>query len=94
MLNALISEMPEYCWTRFFRAHPWLICFVTSILVFIIIFDWNWLRRPLESYVSNKTQRTFSISDLDVKPGFGPTINSRFPCAICLREKYSFRASH
>ena len=44
------------------------------MLVIILIFDWNWLRRPLESYVSEKTQRTFTISDLDVKLGLEPTI--------------------
>lgn len=66
--------MPNSRWIRSFRAHPWLISIVVSIFIFIIIFDWSWLRRPLESYVSQKTQRTFTISDLDVKLGLRPTI--------------------
>jgi uncharacterized protein involved in outer membrane biogenesis len=45
-----------------------------SIFTFILIFDWSWLRGPLQSYVSKKTQRTFTISDLDVKLGLRPTI--------------------
>jgi uncharacterized protein involved in outer membrane biogenesis len=72
-INMLVQKMPESLSTRF-RAHPWLIGIVSAILVLIMIFDWSWLRRPLESYVTKKTQRTFTISDLDVKLGLNPTI--------------------
>ncbi len=48
---------------------------IVGILVIIaILFDWNWLRHPVERYISNKTQREFRISDLDVDLGWNPTI--------------------
>lgn len=72
-MNAPGSKMHYYLWMKF-RAHPWLISIVASIVLFTIVFDWSWLRRPLESYVANKTQRIFTISDLDVKLGLRPTI--------------------
>jgi uncharacterized protein involved in outer membrane biogenesis len=74
MMKMPTLEIPKSRWIRFSRAHPWLVGIVVSILVIIIIFDWSWLRRPLESYISNKTQRTFTIADLDVKLGLRPTV--------------------
>lgn len=66
--------MPESRCRRVFRRHPWPIGIGVSILVLILLFDWNWFRLPLETYVTRKTQRTFSISDLDVRLGFSTTI--------------------
>ncbi|MFN9473735.1 AsmA family protein [Acidovorax sp.] len=45
-----------------------------ALAVFLILFNWNWLRAPVERYVSEKTQREFRISSLDVKLGLTPTI--------------------
>lgn len=62
------------------RRHPFLIGFsglALLFIVFIALFDWNWLRPPLERYISAKTQRTFRIDDLHVKLGLTPTIRMR-----------------
>lgn len=47
-----------------------------ALLALWLLFDWNWFRRPLERYISDKTQRTFRIShlDVDVDVGLTPTI--------------------
>jgi uncharacterized protein involved in outer membrane biogenesis len=47
-----------------------------SLVLLVLLFDWNWFRHPLERYISGKTQRTFTISDLSVKLGWDltPTI--------------------
>ena len=62
------------------RRHPFLAglaVFVGLLLLFIALFDWNWVRPPLERYISQKTQRTFRMSDLHVRLGFTPTIRMR-----------------
>ncbi|RZA20775.1 MAG: AsmA family protein [Proteobacteria bacterium] len=46
---------------------------VLLVLLFALFFDWNWLRHPVERYLSNKTQRSFTIGHLDVDLGF-PTV--------------------
>src|SRR5688572_19400032 len=58
----------------FVRAHPIWVGVIAALLILILIFDWNWFRRPLENYISEKTQREFRISDLHVKLGLTPTI--------------------
>ncbi|MEO6626368.1 MAG: AsmA family protein [Burkholderiaceae bacterium] len=45
-----------------------------ALTVLLLLFDWNWFRHPLERYITDKTQRTFHISNLDVDIGFTPTI--------------------
>ncbi|RZI54270.1 MAG: AsmA family protein, partial [Pseudomonas sp.] len=65
---------------RAYQLHPVLSTFgfaAISLIVFFILFDWNWLRPSLERYVSKKTQRTFTVSDLDVKLGWTPIIRMR-----------------
>jgi len=62
---------------NFFRVHPILggmVVFAVALFVLLLLFDWNWIRHPLESYISKKTNRAFEISDLDVKLGLTPTI--------------------
>ena len=61
----------------FVRAHPVSVGVVAALVVLVLVFDWNWFQRPLESYISKKTQRTFEISDLHVKLGLTPTIRMR-----------------
>ena len=50
---------------------------VALLVLVIIVFDWNWLRSPLESYVTRKTHREFRISDLHVRLGLTPAIRLR-----------------
>src|SRR5688572_13672043 len=49
------------------------------IVLVVLLFDWNWVRPPLERYISQKTQREFHASDLDVHLGWrlAPTIKLR-----------------
>ncbi len=48
-----------------------------ALLGLIVAFDWNWLRRPLEAYVTHKTHREFTISELSVELGWTPNIHLR-----------------
>ena len=41
------------------------------------MFDWNWLRGPLERYLSEKSRREVRIADLHVTLGREPTIRLR-----------------
>lgn len=50
---------------------------LTFAIAFICLFSWNWLRGPVQRYVSEKTQREFTISYLDVDLGWTPTIKLR-----------------
>ena len=63
--------------TGFVRRHPVLLAVATALVILVLLFDWNWLRPPLERYISQKTQREFKISDLHVDLGFVPTIRMR-----------------
>ena len=47
------------------------------VLILWLVFDWNWFRKPLERYISDKTQREFRVSNLDVDLGLTPTIKLR-----------------
>ena len=47
---------------------------VAVLAILLIVFDWNWFRQPLERYISDKTQREFRASRLDVDLGLTPTI--------------------
>ncbi len=60
--------------------HPVLITLgvlVLLLVVFLALFDWNWLRTPLERYVTKKTQREFRISDLNVHLGWTPVVTMK-----------------
>ena len=59
------------------RRHPILLAFVAALVLLFLLFDWNWFRHPLERYISDRTQRTFTISDLHVRLGLTPTIRMR-----------------
>ena len=63
-----------------FRLRRWqsvLLGIVAVLVVLFIVFDWNWFRKPLEHYISGKTQREFTISNLDVDIGFTPVIKMK-----------------
>ncbi|MDM0032231.1 AsmA family protein [Variovorax sp. J22P271] len=62
------------------RRHPvWatLAALVALLVAFVLLFDWNWVRPPLERYISKKTEREFRTSDLHVRLGLTPTIRMR-----------------
>ncbi|MEJ8825075.1 AsmA family protein [Variovorax humicola] len=62
------------------RHHPVLVAcgaLVLLLVALVVLFDWNWVRPPLERYISQKTQREFRISDLHVRLGLTPTIRMR-----------------
>ena len=58
------------------RKHP-VAAVVGAMVVLAVAFDWNWLRAPLERYISHKTQRTFRMDHLHVTLGLTPTIRMR-----------------
>jgi uncharacterized protein involved in outer membrane biogenesis len=51
-----------------------LLAAVLLIVAFLMWFDWNWFRVPVQNYISQKTQREFRISHLDVKLGRYPRV--------------------
>ncbi len=59
------------------RRHPFWVSTVLVLVALVVLFDWNWLRAPLERYLSGKTERVFRISDLHVSLGLTPTIRMR-----------------
>ena len=61
----------------FVRRHPVMLTIAALLVLLVVFFDWNWFRHPLERYISKKTERTFTISDLHVRLGFTPTIRMR-----------------
>lgn len=59
------------------RLRPWLAVLLglcVLLIAFLLLFNWDWLRGPVERYVSAKIQREFSISSLDVEWGLTPTV--------------------
>ncbi|WP_267191084.1 AsmA family protein [Xanthomonas dyei] len=59
------------------RRRRWLIGLgsVAAVLViFVLLFDWNWLRGPVERIVSAKTGRDFHLGHLDVDLGRTTTV--------------------
>jgi len=61
----------------FLRRHPIWLAVLVALLLLVVFFDWNWFRHPLERYISKKTERTFTLSDLHVRLGLTPTIRMR-----------------
>ena len=47
------------------------------ILLTVLLFDWNWLREPMNRYISHKTQREFRSDDLHVRLGWNPVVRLR-----------------
>ncbi len=74
--------------------HPWLTLLAvlaSAIVVLLLLWDWNWFKRPIERYVTNKTGREFHIDgNLDVDLGSTATIRAgglRFANAAWAREE-------
>jgi uncharacterized protein involved in outer membrane biogenesis len=61
------------------RRWPWIVGGVVVVLTtFVILFNWNWLKHPLERRVTAATGRSFVIGgDLDVDLGRYPRIRAR-----------------
>lgn len=55
------------------RRHPWLTALgviTAALVVLILLWDWNWFKRPIERYVEAKTGREFHIDgNFDVDLG-------------------------
>lgn len=51
------------------RAWRIVVVVVAAIGLLCIVFDWNWLRRPLERYLTEKSHRTVRIADFHVSFG-------------------------
>ncbi|WP_456361856.1 AsmA family protein [Xanthomonas arboricola] len=59
------------------RRRRWLIgsgIVAAIIVIFVLVFDWNWLRGPVERVVSAKTGREFRLGHLDVDLGRTTTV--------------------
>ncbi|MDM0078480.1 AsmA family protein [Variovorax sp. J2P1-59] len=61
------------------RHRGWAIAGAALALLTLVLalFDWNWVRPPIERYISRKTEREFRMSDLHVRLGWTPTIRMR-----------------
>lgn len=51
-----------------------LLALLGALVVFVLLFDWDWLRGPMNRAISEKTQRRFDSSHLDVRLGWNPVI--------------------
>ncbi|GHC88752.1 membrane protein [Pseudorhodoferax aquiterrae] len=51
-----------------------LLALLGALVVFLLLFDWDWLRGPLNRTISEKTQRRFDSSHLAVQLGWNPVI--------------------
>ncbi len=69
-----INKTPAKKGLRLKRWQWVLLGLVSGLIILLLVFDWNWFRKPLERYISDKTQREFRISHLDVDLGLTPTI--------------------
>lgn len=77
---SMMARDPMHARPSLLRRHPVLStvgAVLALLVVFLLLFDWNWVRPPLERYISKKTQREFRASDLHVRLGFTPTIRLR-----------------
>lgn len=75
------------------QRHPWssaAILACTGLVVLLLVWDWNWFRRPIEQQVAVRTGRSFHIDgNLDVDLGRTLTIRAdglRFGNAAWARE--------
>lgn len=66
--------MPARPALGFARRHRVGLGVLAVLVVFLIVFDWNWLRGPVSSFISSKTDRPFRMSRLEVDLGLTSTI--------------------
>jgi uncharacterized protein involved in outer membrane biogenesis len=61
------SRTPRHRWIPSRRAGIWLGVLLLAMAVLVVLFDWNWFKRPLERLVEARTGRALHIEgDLDV----------------------------
>lgn len=65
--------------SRFGLAAKILLGTVVAIGAIVLLFDWNWLRHPVEHYITEKSHREVRIGHLDVDLNFSlePTVKVR-----------------
>jgi uncharacterized protein involved in outer membrane biogenesis len=68
---------PSFQWSTLNRKTRALLILLGTVVVFLLLFDWNWFRHPLERYLSSKSHRAVQIKDLHVKIGLEPTVRLR-----------------
>src|SRR5918994_2541190 len=60
------------------RRRRWILlplaAFAAILVVVIVLFEWNWLRSPLEGAVSAALEREFEVADLDVEVAAQPVV--------------------
>ena len=61
----------------FVRRHAWALGIVTALVLLVLLFDWNWLRRPIEQAISSRIHREFHLGGIDVQLGREPTVRLR-----------------
>ena len=56
-----------------------MLCTVLALALGFALFDWNWLRHPLERYLTDKSHRSVTIGDLHISlnAAFEPTVRLR-----------------
>ena len=59
------------------RGRKILLTVLALLVLLVLLFDWNWLRGPMNRYITAKTHRAFNSSDLQVKLGWNPVIRLR-----------------
>ncbi|MBB3806717.1 hypothetical protein FHR51_002880 [Xanthomonas arboricola] len=75
-MNNVTPAAPTHT-SRSPRRRRWLIgsgIVAAIIVIFVLVFDWNWLRGPVERVVSAKTGREFRLGHLDVDLGRTTTV--------------------
>jgi AsmA family protein len=57
------------------RRWPWIVgALLVIVVAFVLLFDWNWLKGPIERRVTAATGRAFTIGHLDVDLGLRPRV--------------------
>lgn len=62
---------------KFGRTTSVLVGLLVLFAIVVALFDWNWLRHPLERYLMDRSHREVRIGDLHVDLGFEPTVRVR-----------------
>ncbi|MEO5763331.1 MAG: AsmA family protein [Vicinamibacteria bacterium] len=73
-----IREAIRRDWSKKRIAQGALALLAVGLVVLMLLFDWNWLRGPIERYVTRKTGRQFTIA--------GNIDGSVFPLTLRLRQ--------
>ena len=58
----------------FVRRHAWALGILGALVLLVLVFDWNWLRAPIERAVSNRIHREFHLGAIEVHLGREPMV--------------------